>query len=54
MAELIEDRVREIVKEEMAKTPVNVARYNVVLELDGKKIGQAITDEIRKQIGEKL
>ena len=47
MAKLTEERIREIIREAMAK-------INVRIELDGKTIAQSLVDEIRKQTGERL
>jgi len=47
MTELTEDRMREIVKEEIAKV-------NITIEFDGKTVAQTIVDEIRERTGKRM
>lgn len=48
MDTLTEEKVREIVRDEIAKSPVNVGRCNVTLDIDGKKLTQLLCDDLRR------
>lgn len=54
MVELTEDRVREIVKEEIVKTPLNIGKCNVTLDIDAKKVSQYLVEELRKRRDERI
>ena len=50
MAEITEERVREIVKEEIVK----VFPINIVIDVNGEIIAKAIGDELRKRTGKEF
>lgn len=52
MAELTENRVREIIKEERSKDKINVA--NITVKLDGEEVARTICKQIRLATGKRI